>query len=61
MPKKRLTKRQVVAKYKKILAMTYDLGIDKMGHENSLVPQSSKVLLEFNNKIQTVLRRFGMR
>jgi len=61
MPKKKLTKRQVITKYKKILAMTYDLGIDKMGHADSLVPQSSKVLLEFNNKIQTVLRKFGMR
>ena len=49
MPKKKLTKRQVITKYKKILAMTYDLGIDKMGHADSLVPQSSKVLLEFNN------------
>ena len=57
MPKKKLTKRQVIAKYRKILAMTYDLGLDKMGHENSLVPQSNKVLLEANNKIQLVLRR----
>ena len=57
MPKKKLTKRQVIAKYRKILAMTYDLGLDKMGHADSLVPQSNKVLLEFNNKIQTVLRR----
>ena len=57
MPKKKLTKRQVIAKYKKILAMTYDLGVDKMGHANSLVPQSSKMLLELNSKIQNVLRR----
>jgi hypothetical protein len=61
MPKKKLTKRQVIAKYKKILAMTYDLGLDKMGHPDSLVPQSSKVLLDQNTKIQTVLRKFGMR
>jgi len=61
MPKKKLTKRQVIAKYKKILAMTYDLGLDKMGHADSLVPQSSKVLLDQNTKIQTVLRKFGMR
>lgn len=61
MPKKKLTKRQVIAKYKKILAMTYDLGLDKMGHTDSLVPQSTKILLDLNTKIQTVLRRFGMR
>jgi len=57
MPKKKLTKRQVIAKYRKILAMTYDLGLDKMGHPNSLVPQSNKVLLELNTKIQNILRR----
>ena len=61
MPKKKLTKRQVIAKYKKILAMTYDLGVDKMGHADSLVPQSSKMLLDLNTKMQTVLRKFGMR
>ena len=57
MPKKKLTKTQVKKKLKTIMNASYDLVLDKMGHADSFVPMSEKVLLELNKKIRSTFMR----
>jgi hypothetical protein len=57
MPKKKLTKAQIKKKYQQMMLITASLAKDKMEIIDSLVPQSSKVLIEFNNKFAQVARK----
>jgi len=57
MPKKKLTKAQVKRKLKLIGNSLYDLAIDKIGHIDSKVPISSKVLLEQQQKFSRSWQR----
>ena len=57
MPKKKLTKAQVKRKLKLIGNLLYDLAIDKIGHVDSKVPISSKVLLEQQQKFSRSWQR----
>jgi len=51
MPKKKLTKKQVVVKFRKARMAIYDLLQDKLAHSGSLVPMSQKKILELNNAL----------
>ena len=57
MPKKKLTKAQVKAKYQQLINITYDLASDKMSHSNSLVPGTARALVEINTKFIQTQRR----
>ena len=57
MPKKKLTKAQVKRKLKSMGNLVYDLAIDKIGHIDSKVPISSKVLLEYQQKFGRAFMR----
>jgi hypothetical protein len=53
MPKKKLTKAQVKRKIKTMMAASYDLVLDKMGHPDSKVPMSLNKILELNRQVTT--------
>jgi hypothetical protein len=57
MAKKKLTKAQIKKKYQQMMLITASLAKDKMEIIDSLVPQSSKILIEFNNKFAQVARK----
>ena len=57
MPKKKLTKTQVRKKLKQIMAASYDLVLDKMGHADSFVPMSLNKILELNRAVTQQFNR----
>ena len=57
MPKKKLTKAQVKAQLTKIRAGYDKLLMDKLRSEGSLVPMTSKKMLEEIGKLNTMLLR----
>jgi len=57
MPKKKLTKAQVMRKIRTINNAMYDLILDKLGHADSRVPISQGKLIDLNKSMLLAFKR----